>query len=277
VEILKREGHSVTVAPTTGPNLAGAMARAHIAGGADLIVVLGGDGTINETAEGMIGTEVPLGILPAGTANVLATEMKLGGNLEKVARRLGELRPMRISVGHVTCDGGRVARHFLLMAGIGLDAHVVHRVNPALKARTGKFAYWVAGWSLLGKRLAEFDVEIAGEKRKCSFALLSKVRNYGGDFEVARSVTLLHDQFEVVLFEGGTATRYVKYFAGMAFNRLSGMSGVTVVRADRVTISAADDRLAYVQIDGEIGGTLPAEIRIVPDALTLLVPAGYGE
>ena len=267
----------MTVAPTTGPNLAGAMARAHIAGGADLIVVLGGDGTINETAEGMIGTEVPLGILPAGTANVLATEMKLGGNLEKVARRLGELRPKRISVGHITCDGGAVSRHFLLMAGIGLDAHVVHRVNPALKARTGKFAYWVAGWSLLGKRLAEFDVEIAGEKRKCSFALLSKVRNYGGDFEIARSVTLLHDEFEVVLFEGGTATSYVKYFAGMALNRLSGMSGVTVVRADRVTISAADDRLAYVQIDGEIGGTLPAEIRIVPDALTLLVPDGYGE
>ena len=156
------------------------------------------------------------------------------------------------------------------MAGVGLDAHVVHRVNAALKAKTGKFAYWVAGWSLLGKRLAEFDVEIAGERRKCSFALLSKVRNYGGDFEIARSVTLLHDQFEVILFEGGTATRYVKYFAGMALNRLSGMSGVTVVRADRVTISAADGRRAYVQIDGELGGTLPAEIRIVPDALTLL-------
>ena len=276
VEILKREGHSVTAAPTTGPNVAGAMARAHIAGGADLIVVAGGDGTINETAEGMIGTPVPLGILPAGTANVLATEMKLGGNLEKVARGLGELRPRRISVGHVTCDGGRVARHFLLMAGIGLDAHVVYRVNAALKARTGKFAYWVAGWSLLGKRLAEFEVEIAGERRKCSFALLSKVRNYGGDFEIARSVTLLHDQFEVVLFEGATATRYVKYFAGMALNRLDGMSGVTVLRADRVKISAVDDRRAHLQIDGEFGGKLPAEIRIVPDALTLLAPEGYG-
>jgi diacylglycerol kinase family enzyme len=218
-----------------------------------------------------------LAVLPAGTANVLATEMKLGGNLEKVARRLGELRPRRISVGHVTCDGGTVARHFLMMVGVGLDAHVVHRVNPALKARTGKFAYWVAGWSLLGRRLAEFDVEIAGERRKCSFALLSKVRNYGGDFEIARAVTLLHNQFEVILFEGGTATCYVKYFAGMALNRLSGMRGVTVLRTDRVTISAADARRAYVQIDGELGGTLPAEIRIVPDALTLLVPDGYGE
>ena len=111
-----------------------------------------------------------------------------------------------------------------------------------MKAKTGKFAYWVAGWSLLGKRLAEFDVEIAGERRRCSFALLSKVRNYGGDFEIARSVTLLDDQFEVVLFEGATATRYVKYFAGMALNRLAGMSGVTVLRADQVTISPVDDR-----------------------------------
>ena len=277
MEILEQQGHNVTVAPTTGPNMAGAIARAQIAGGADLIVVAGGDGTINEAAEGIIGTQVPLGILPAGTANVLATEMKLGGSLEKVARRLGELRPRRISVGHITCDGGRVARHFLLMAGVGLDAHVVYKLNAALKARTGKFAYWVAGWSLLGRRLAEFDVEIAGERRKCSFALLSKVRNYGGDFEIARNVTLLHDQFEVVLFEGGSSTRYVKYFAGMALNRLSGMRGVTVVRADRVTISPADERQAHVQIDGELGGMLPAEIRIVPDALTLLAPDGYGE
>jgi diacylglycerol kinase family enzyme len=277
VEILEQQGHNVTVAPTKGPNMAGAIARTQIAGGADLIVVAGGDGTINEAAEGIIGTQVPLGILPAGTANVLATEMKLGGSLEKVARRLGELRPRRISVGHITCDGGRVARHFLLMAGVGLDAHVVYKLNAALKARTGKFAYWVAGWSLLGRRLAEFDVEIAGERRKCSFALLSKVRNYGGDFEIARNVTLLHDQFEVVLFEGGSSTRYVKYFAGMALNRLSGMRGVTVVRADRVTISPADERQAHVQIDGELGGMLPAEIRIVPDALTLLAPDGYGE
>ena len=277
MEILEQQGHNVTVAPTKGPNMAGAIARTQIAGGADLIVVAGGDGTINEAAEGIIGTQVPLGILPAGTANVLATEMKLGGSLEKVARRLGELRPRRISVGHITCDGGRVARHFLLMAGVGLDAHVVYKLNAALKARTGKFAYWVAGWSLLGRRLAEFDVEIAGERRKCSFALLSKVRNYGGDFEIARNVTLLHDQFEVVLFEGGSSTRYVKYFAGMALNRLSGMRGVTVVRADRVTISPADERQAHVQIDGELGGMLPAEIRIVPDALTLLAPDGYGE
>jgi diacylglycerol kinase family enzyme len=264
------------VTPTTGPRVAGEIARKHIAEGADLIVVAGGDGTINEAAEGMLGTQVPLAILPGGTANVLAMEMKLGGNLERAAERMEEMRPRRISVGHVTCDEGRVSRHFLLMAGIGLDAHVVYRINAALKARTGKFAYWVAGWSLLGRKLAEFDVEIAGQRRRCSFALLSKVRNYGGDFEIARSVTLMDDEFEVVLFEGPTATRYVKYFAGMALNRLAGMSGVTVLRAEQIRVSKPEDRRAYIQIDGEFVGHLPAELKIVRDALTVLVPEGYG-
>src|SRR5437588_109291 len=86
------------------------------------------------------------------------------------------------------CGGGRRWGHFLLMAGIGLDAHIVHNLNLKLKARTGKFAYWVAGWNLFGRSLPEFYVRAAGQERKCSFALLSKVRNYGGDFEIARQV-----------------------------------------------------------------------------------------
>ena len=115
-----------------------------------------------------------------------------------------------------------------------------------------------------------------GARRTCSFALLSKVRNYGGDFEIARSVTLLHDEFEVILFEGKAVSQYVKYFAGMALNRLAGMSGVTVLRADCVKIAGAHGERMRVQIDGELGGMLPAEFEIVPDALTLLAPAGYG-
>jgi len=274
-EILKNDGHLVTVAPTTGPATAGEIVRGYLAGGTDLIVVAGGDGTINEVIEGMVHSQVPLAILPGGTANVLAMEMKIGKNLERVAHCLSDWRPRRISVGHLTCDGGRVSRHFLLMAGVGLDAYVVRHVNPGLKARTGKFAYWVAGWSLLGHDLAEFWVDVGGHKRQCSFALLSKVRNYGGDFEIARSVTLPEDYLEAVLLEGRSSLRYVKYFTGMALNCLSGMKGVTVLRVDRATISCPSDGDAYVQIDGELAGVLPAEIRVVRDALTLLMPEDY--
>jgi len=275
VEILRKNGHDVTVAPTTGPGTAGAIAREQIAGGAGLIVAVGGDGTINEVVEGMVHSQVPLAILPAGTANVLAMEMKLGSRLERVAERLEECRPHRIPVGRLTCDGGRVERHFMLMAGIGLDAYIVHHVDGAIKARIGKLAYWVAGWSLLGKRLEHFAVDAGGSRRECSFALIAKVRNYGGDFEIARNVSLLDDEFEVVLLEGRNTLRYVKYFAGMALNRLAGMKGATVLRSDRVILAASEGSRVNVQIDGEYAGCLPAEARIVPDALTLLIPPEY--
>ncbi len=261
--------------PTTGPRTAGAIAREQVACGAELVIAAGGDGTINEVAEGLVGSDVPLGILPAGTANVLATEMKLGSRMERAAARLEQCRPERIAMGHVTCEGGAVSRHFLLMAGIGLDAHIVYRVSAPLKAATGKLAYWVAGWSLLGRRLAEFTVDVNGAKRVCSFALASKVRNYGGDFEIARNVRLFDDHFEVVLFEGRSTLPYVKYFGGLMLNRLDGMKGVTVVRAQCLRLLSPEDRRVYVQIDGEFAGHLPAEIRIVPDALTLLAPPEY--
>ena len=106
-EILTKNGHNVTVAPTTGPATAGAIARAYIARGADLILAAGGDGTINEVAEGMVHSHVPLAILPGGTANVLAMEMKLGRKLERAASGCTNACPRRISVGHLQADGGR--------------------------------------------------------------------------------------------------------------------------------------------------------------------------
>ena len=266
----------MTVAPTTGPGTAGAIARAHIDAGADLIVAAGGDGTINETAEGMIGTEVPLAILPGGTANVLAMEMKLGKRMNRAAERLDRCRPRRIAVGRLACQPD-VSRYFLLMAGAGLDAHIVRHVHSGLKARTGKFAYWLAGWSLFGRRLAQMDVEIDGRAYgPCSFALASRVRNYGGDFEIAREVTLFDDSFEVVLFEGRSTVPYVKYFLGMVGKGFHGMKGVTVARGSCLKLRANAAGDAWVQIDGELAGTVPAEIRIIPDALTLLVPESYG-
>jgi diacylglycerol kinase (ATP) len=273
VEILTKNGHMVDLAPTTGPGTAGAIARQRIEGGADLVIAAGGDGTINETAEGVIHTEAALAILPGGTANVLATEMKLGSDFLAAARRVEECVPRRISVGHITCEGGKVSRHFLLMAGLGLDAQVVYRVNAALKARVGKLAYWVAGWSLVGRRLPEFQVRLDdGSVASCGFALLTKVRNYGGDFEIARNVTLFDRDFEAVLFEGSSTARFVKYFAGMALGRLEGMRGISMLRTPGGVFTCPENCRVHVQIDGEYAGRLPAEISIAPDALTLLVP-----
>jgi diacylglycerol kinase (ATP) len=272
---LRAAGHNLTLAPTAGPGTAKEIVRGYLDRGADLFLAAGGDGTINEVAEGLVHTPVPLAILPGGTANVLATELGLGSNLVSAAERLGEFQPYRISVGHVTCEDGAKGRHFLLMAGVGLDAHIVYQVSLPLKARTGKLAYWVAGWGMLGRRLAEFQVEMQGEERRCSFALVSKVRNYGGDLEIARNATLFDDHFEVILFEGRSTLPYVKYLAGVMTNRLKGMKGVTVTNAKCLKFSAPKDERIYVQVDGEFVGHLPALVKVVPDALTVLLPDSY--
>lgn len=276
MEILKASGHNLTVSPTTGPGTAGLIARREIAAGADLVLVAGGDGAINEAVQGMVHSGVPLGILPGGTANVLAMETKLGSRLDRATRLLEECRPRRISLGRVTFANGHGSRHFLAMAGVGLDAHIVYHVNLPFKARAGKLAYWVAGWSLLGRNLPQVVVESGGRSRRCSFALLSKVRNYGGDFEIAREVTLLDDRFEMVLFEGQTSVRYVKYLIGLALKRLNGMRGIDMSRTASAALSCPGDGPVFVQVDGETAGCLPAEVSIVPDALTLLVPPSYG-
>lgn len=263
------------MAPTEGPGTATEIAREYVRRGAGLVLAAGGDGTINEVAEGLVHTPVALGILPGGTANVLANELKLGSRLERAAERLNECRPYRISVGHVTCEGGAVSRHFLLMAGVGLDANIVYHVSLPLKARSGKLAYWVAGWGMLGRRLAEFQVDLRGIQKRFSFALVSKVRNYGGDLEIASEASLFDDRFEVVLFEGHSTLPYVKYLAGIMSKRLRGMKGVTISRAETLKFSAPQDERIYVQVDGEFAGHLPALVKVVPDALTVLLPEEY--
>jgi diacylglycerol kinase (ATP) len=275
VEVLTKNGHTVTVVPTTGPKTAGAMAAEHIERGAELIIAAGGDGTINEVADGMVFSDVPLAILPAGTANVLAVEMRIGYRMDRAAEAIETSVPHRISAGHLTCADGSVSRYFILMAGAGLDAHIASQVNKAVKARLGKLAYWLAGWRVLGRDLPLFDVEANGQKLRCSFALLSKVRNYGGDFAIAQDVSLFDDEFEMVVFEGRSTFRYLKYFAGLVLNRHRHMTGVTVMRTSEAQLSGPPDVQVYTQIDGEVAGHLPAEVKIVPAALTLLIPPDY--
>jgi diacylglycerol kinase family enzyme len=262
---------------TDGPKSAGAIARRCIRDGSDLIIAAGGDGTINEVVEGMAGSRVPLGILPAGTANVLANEIGLTGKLVDVAEKLLSCEKRRVPVGRMYSDGNPGGRHFLLMAGAGVDAHIVLQVDPVLKARFGKMAYWAAGLPEFFRKLEVFAVEVDGVKHLCSFALISKVRNYGGDFEIAQEVRVHDEEFEVVLFEGEQAWRYLIYLTGVAIRQTAKVPGVRVLRAKSVKMMPVNGESVHLQVDGEYAGQLPASVEVVPDALTLLVPAAYGK
>ncbi len=277
ISILESPGCRVTALPTTGPNSAAAVAREAIRAKADLIIAAGGDGTINEVANGVVGSDVPFAVLPAGTANVLAHELGLPLRIDLAARLLENCVPERISVGALRAEGFAAPRYFLTMAGIGLDALIVYRLNLRLKAKLGRLAYWIAGFSQIGRRLPQFDLCLEGRSHRCGFALASRVRNYGGDLEIAGTANLLAHDFEVVLFEGEKAARYLRYLAGMIARRLPAVAGVEILRARKVEVGPSTDSRVYIQVDGEYAGRLPATIEIVESSLTLLIPPAFRE
>ena len=271
---LERAGHTVRRLPTKGPGTAGEQARQAIADGADLILACGGDGTINEAAAGVIGSQIPFAILPGGTANVLSMETGQGSNMVKVAASIAGLVPRRISIGKFDAAGAPT-RHFLIMLGAGLDAKVVAEVRPHIKRKLGKAAYWISGLMQTGKRLEESIVRTPEGDFKASFILVSRVRNYGGDLSIARSVTLLEDDFEVVLFEGSNSFRFLPYFAAVIAGQQKHMPGIKILRTKRVELEPIGGNAVLVQADGELSGSAPARIEIVPQALTLLLPQKY--
>jgi diacylglycerol kinase (ATP) len=267
---LKKGNLSPRLLPTHGPNTAADVARDALRDGADLVLVLGGDGTVNEVVQGVACSGVALGVLPGGTANVLANELGLGSRPELAAERLVSWEPREIALGRITGTDDE-SRFFLMMCGAGLDASIVYDVHLGLKAAAGKLAYWAAGLGRFGRNLSQLDVCVDGKTYRCGFALISRVRNYGGDLEIASGAALTRDDFEVVLFEGTNSVRYAWYMLGVAARRVQQMRGVRVLRATRVEIPTE----IPLQIDGEFIGRRAATIEIVPCAIQLLVPPSH--
>lgn len=260
--------------PTSAPGSATRQVRSLIDKGCELILAAGGDGTLNEVANGMLGSRVPMGILPGGTANVLGRELGLPMNVERAAQRIRALKPVTIATGGVQFGSGQ-PRAFLCMAGVGLDADIVSRLNLDLKAATGKLAYYLGGFSQVLRTLPEFDVTVDGATHQASFALISRVRNYGGDLEIALGASLLRNDFEVVLFRGRLAMQYLPYLVGVALKRVRNIKGCTVLRGSHVSCRSSHQEPVYVQVDGELAGTVPVKTEIRADSLTLLVPPEY--
>jgi YegS/Rv2252/BmrU family lipid kinase len=274
VKILRDAGRSVELFATPGPNRAGELACAAVDAGCDLILASGGDGTINEAVNGIAGSNATFGVLPGGTANVLANEIGLATRPDHAAKQLLHATPVRIALGALERPG-RPRRYFVLMAGVGLDARIVYNVDPDLKNRLGKLAYWHGGFSQFGRPIPLFRASVNGAEYCASFVLITRVRNYGGDFEIARQVRLTDNDFEVVLFRNNRFPDFIRFLGGVITNRLASTDGVVIARATHVAVAMQNDERVHIQTDGESMGLLPATISIVPDALTLLIPRRY--
>lgn len=297
--------------PTTSCGSASEQARAAVTAGAQLVLASGGDGTVNEVVNGLAGSQVPLGILPAGTANVLAKELALPWDVHEAARLLAGSRLQRIALGAAVSDGAPDApRYFISLAGAGSDGEMVRAVNPALKKLTGHLAYWAAGFLLPlyyrfpYVRVCSFDEAGAGP-RACpevsaacggrppfaagkeaqargpaptreaagSVVVIGRTKHYGGPIQITTGANLYEDCFEVAVFEVGFLGS-LRLLPSIFRGAVRGRRGVHMWKTQRVRCEPIGSRPVYAQVDGEFAGALPMEFRIVPDALTLAVPGG---
>jgi diacylglycerol kinase (ATP) len=274
--ILRDGGIETELQNTTAPGEATALGRRAVEESRQLVIVCGGDGTVNEVVNGLACSQVPLALLPAGTANVLGKELSLPRNLPRAAERILHAPYRRIALGLATPEkSSGEPRYFLSVAGAGADGALVQAVHPEFKRQAGIFAYWQEGLRQLTRYdFPLFRTSMAGNAMNidASLVIVGRTKHYGGPFKITTEADLLQPQFELAFVTTRSAWRYLAYMPLIWAGKLRSARYVQFFKTNSLQCASNSASQVQVQVDGEPAGRLPVEFRIVPDALTLAIP-----
>ena len=245
---------------------AGDVVRGRLGEGFDVVVALGGDGTISCALDGLQGTDIPLGIVPAGTANLIARELGIPTKVDEAAALIvggAELRRI---------DAMRIGeRIYALNAGVGINAAVAGTPRKH-KSRFGFFAYVVTTVRTMRSRPRRIEITVDGEKRHYR-AVEVAVSNCGilakTLYPSGPDIRADDGRLDIWILSMDSFFDYVGYLIGIIFRRGTRAEFL----AARKSIVIDSQRPLVVQADGEIIGTTPLEIELLPAAITVLVPA----
>jgi diacylglycerol kinase (ATP) len=286
--VLRSAGVEVSTAPTRAAADAAEQVREAIAGGCDTVFACGGDGTIHDVLQGLATTQAALGIIPLGTANALAHDLRIPLSPAPAARSALNAVGSRVAVGKIEYRdfaGGSDARYFTVAAGVGVDAHLFYALNGFVKTQMGMAAYYAKACHLwLTHRMRRFAVEYsesgAQETRRAELTelLAVRIRYFGGILrELAPGADLRRNDLRLVLCRTADRSRYLSYVFRGAVGKSWNVPGIDLAYSKSVVCECLRDggngERVYVEADGELLGMLPAKISIVPDAFTLLLPA----
>lgn len=263
-KILRAGGLNTEVLNTEYPNHATELA-AEV--GDRIVIAAGGDGTINEVVNGL-HKDATLGILPLGTANVLAREIGLPLNPKKACGRILAGDTFRMDLGIAT-DRKGTERRFTFVAGIGFDANVIYSVTPWLKRYLKALAFALSAFKVYAEEEFPAIHVLYGDTIYVSqFVIIANGRRYGGDFRVTGGQSLSSGELEAILVERiGALLRpdiLGRILARRPLNRSMRSVNATEFRA------RAPGAEVPVQLDGELWGRLPMSFRTEPGALKVI-------
>ena len=233
--------------------------------GFDAIVVAGGDGTINEVLNGLPSEAPPLAILPLGTINVLAKEIKLPSSIHGLADMITSGPSRRVSIGEAN------GRRFFMMASVGLDADIVEHVSLNLKRHIGKWAYlYETIKRFIIKKPSRYRLHVGGREREVAGAIIANGRYYAGRFVTSPTAHLEKPCLDICALTRFGRLALPSYLIALGLGRLASHADVQIDQVTDLDLLAPVG--APLQADGELLCRLPAHIRILPAAVRLIFP-----
>jgi len=280
--VLRAAGVEVSSAPTRAAADASEQTQLAIAEGCDTVFACGGDGTIHDILQGLAKTNAALAVIPLGTANSLAHDLAIPFSPVNAARAALKARIQKITVGKVefvNLEGQPAWRYFIVAAGIGVDAHLFYKLNGWAKQQLGMTSYYMKATELwLTHRMEKFEVEPVegnGSRAEVSELLAVRIRNFGNILrELAPGASLERNDLRLVLCKTFSRTAYLRYVARGMLGAKWNVRGIELMHSAGAVCRPMPEnrRRVYVEADGEILGTLPARISVVPDAANILMP-----
>lgn len=289
--ILRAGSVDADLVPTDSAGHAIEETRRAIDSGCDTIFACGGDGTIHNIVQALANSPVALAILPMGTANALAHDIKLPLNAVAAARTALHATSRRIALGRVAfadLQGNRGTRYFVVAAGIGVDAHLFYKLHAGTKQRLGMAAYYAKAWHLwFSYPMPRFVAEYVGTgsdapaRAEVTELIAVRIRNFGGVVqELAPGASLDRDDVRLVFSRTASRLAYLAYVTRGLLRLRWPVPGIDLAHSTSVSCeytppsaTSPEQPKIYVEADGELLGNLPAEITVVPNALTLLAPS----
>ena len=263
---VEKLARGTTLCATTNAGEAEFLARNAAAEGYERIVAAGGDGTINEIVNGIAGHNITLGVLPLGTMNVFATELGLPVNdLARCWRIIERNRTHRVDLPRAN------RKHFVQLAGVGLDAQVVKETSGAFKRNFGPLSYLISAVQIASRTPPVLRIEseeaVAGEG---SFVLVGNGRLYGGRFPFFKQAVMDDGLLDVIVFKRLNYVDIIRYLQDVVFTPQISSPEVEYFQTKRLRVSS--DEIVPVEIDGELVGNCPVGFKIRAGGLRVLTP-----
>ncbi|HEX9204876.1 MAG TPA: diacylglycerol kinase family protein [Candidatus Deferrimicrobiaceae bacterium] len=267
-EHLSSRGADFRIRKTGGPGDAVLMAREAAYTGAETVVAVGGDGTINEVANGLAGSATRLAAIPLGTGNVFAKEFSLPPTVEGCLALLTEGKTLSVPLARAN------ERYFVLLASAGFDAEVVERMTHRQKNALGLAAYVLVGLRHILRPQPVLWIEFPGRERiEAQSVIVARGRKYGGNVTIAPAGDISGNTFQVILLLRKGRWAIARFALDVLRGRHSASHHVAVREAPSLTVRCRIPSAA--QVDGDYLGPLPVRFTVTDVPLRIVVPRDF--